>query len=132
MREYVQVPIKEPFDIILTHAGYVGRDHYQIVKCAVSAMPAVKENGIMIIAANNIDAAPIGSPEYKTLLHFFLKILGPDRYVSVLHHSGWLFTKDQWEPEMWGKPLLKVGKDDLIYCATHIPEEDYTIIPGIT
>jgi len=26
MREYVQVPIREPFDIILTHAGYVGRD----------------------------------------------------------------------------------------------------------
>ena len=91
IREYIQVPIRTPFDIILTHAGYVGRDHYQSVKCAVSAMPAVKEKGIMIIAANNIDAEPIGSPEYKTLLHL-LKILGPDRYVSILRHPDWLFT----------------------------------------
>jgi nickel-dependent lactate racemase len=131
MREYVQVPIREPFDIILTHAGYVGRDHYQSVKCAVSAMPAVKENGLMIIVANNVDAAPIGSPEYKTLLHL-LKILGPDRYVSILQHPDWLFTKDQWEPEMWGKPIRKVGEDGLIYCAPHIPRGDYKIIPGVS
>jgi nickel-dependent lactate racemase len=131
MREYVQVPIREPFDIILTHAGYVGRDHYQSVKCAVSAMPAVKGKGIMIIAANNIDAEPIGSREYKTLLHL-LKILGPDRYISILRHPDWLFTKDQWEPEMWGKPIRKVGEDGLVYCAPQIPEEDYRIIPGIS
>lgn len=131
MREYVQVPIREPFDIILTHAGYVGRDHYQSVKCAVSAMPALKERGILVIAANNIDTAPIGSPEYKTLLHL-LKILGPDRYISILRHPDWVFTKDQWEPEMWGKPIRKVGEDGLIYCAPHIPEEDYRIIPGMS
>jgi nickel-dependent lactate racemase len=131
MREYVQVPIREPFDIVLTHAGYVGRDHYQSVKCAVGAMPAVKERGIIVIAANNIDAVPIGSPEYKTLLHL-LKILGPDRYVSILRHPDWLFTKDQWEPEMWGKPIRKVGEGGLIYCAPQIPEEDYRIIPGIS
>jgi nickel-dependent lactate racemase len=130
IREYVQAPIREPFDIVLTHAGYVGRDHYQSTKCAVSAMPAVKENGIMVIAANNIDIEPIGSSEYKTLLHL-LKILGPDRYVSILRHPEWLFTKDQWEPQMWGKPIRKVGEEGLIYCAPHIPEECYTIIPGI-
>jgi hypothetical protein len=33
---------------------------------------------------------------------------------------------------MWGKPIRKVGEDGLIYCAPHIPEEDYTIIPGIS
>ncbi len=131
MKEYVQVPISEPFDIILTHAGYVGRDHYQSVKCAVGAMPAVKEKGVMVIAANNVDAAPIGSLEYRTLLHL-LKILGSDRYVSVLRHPDWLFTKDQWGPEMWGKPIRKVGEEGLIYCAPHIPKEDYAIIPGIS
>ena len=131
MREFVQVPVSEPFDIILTHAGYVGRDHYQSVKSAVCAMPAVKENGVMVIAANNVDAAPIGSQEYRTLLHLF-KILGPDRYVSILQHPDWVFTKDQWEPEMWGKPMRKVGEDGLIYCAPQIPEEDYKIIPGVS
>jgi len=131
MKGYVQVPIAEPFDIILTHAGYVGRDHYQTVKCAVGAMPAVKQNGIIIIVANNVDATPIGSPEYKTLLHL-LKILGPDRFVSILRHPDWVFTKDQWDPELWAKPLRKVGEEGLIYCAPHIPEEDYKIIPGMS
>jgi nickel-dependent lactate racemase len=129
MKEFVQIPIDAPFDIVMTHAGYVGRDHYQSVKAAVCAMPAVKKGGLMLMVANNIDAEPIGSPEYKTLLHLF-KILGPDRYISILQHPEWVFTKDQWEPEMWGKPIRKVGEDGLIYCAPQIPEEDYKIIPG--
>jgi len=131
MKEFVQVPVDEPFDILLTHAGYVGRNHYQSVKAAVCAMPAVKEKGLIVMVANNIDAEPIGSPEYKTLLHLF-KILGPDHYISILQHPDWLFTKDQWEPEMWGKPIRKFGEDGLIYCAAQIPDEDYRIIPGVS
>ena len=131
MKEFVQIPIEEPYDVVLTHAGYVGRDHYQSVKSAVGAIPAVKENGLIVLFANNVDVEPIGSQEYKTLLHLF-KILGPDRYISILKHSDWKFTKDQWEPEMWGKPIRKVGEDGLIYCATQIPEDDFKIIPGVS
>jgi nickel-dependent lactate racemase len=131
MKEFVQVPIDKPFDIVLTHAGYVGRDHYQSVKAAVCAMLAAKENGLIVMVANNIDAKPIGSLEYKTLLHLF-KILGPDRYISILQHPDWVFTKDQWEPEMWGKPIRKIGEGGLIYCAPQISEEDYKIVPGVS
>jgi len=130
MKEYVQIPIEEPYDIVLTHAGYVGRDHYQSVKSAVGAMPAVKDKGFIIMAANNVDVEPIGSKEYQTLLHLF-KILGPECYISILQHPDWVFTKDQWEPEMWGKPIRKVGADGLIYCAPQIPESDFRIIPGM-
>jgi len=131
MKEFVQIPIAEPYDIVLTHGSYVGRDHYQSVKAAVNAMPAVKENGLMVMVANNCDAEPIGSQEYKTLLHLF-KILGPGGYISILKHPDWIFTKDQWEPEMWGKPFRKVGNDGLIYCSAQISEEDYKIIPGVS
>ena len=131
MKEFVQVPIKNPYDVVLTHAGYVGRDHYQSVKSAVGAIPAVKENGLIVLFANNVDAEPIGSQEYKTLLHLF-KILGPDGYISILKHPDWKFTKDQWEPEMWGKPIRKVGAEGLIYCSTQIPAADFKIIPGIS
>ncbi len=130
MKSFVQIPITEPYDVVLTHAGYVGRDHYQSVKAAVGAMPAVKENGLILMVANNIDLRPVGSQEYKTLLHLF-KILGPEKYLAILQHPDWVFTKDQWEPEMWGKPMRKVGVDGLIYCATQIPEEEYQIIPGL-
>jgi nickel-dependent lactate racemase len=131
MKKFVQIPITEPYDIVLTHGSYVGRDHYQSVKAAVNAMPAVRENGLIIMVANNCDDEPIGSQEYKTLLHLF-KILGPDGYISILKHPEWVFTKDQWEPEMWGKPFRKVGQDGLIYCSAQIPEPDFKIIPGVS
>ncbi len=115
LKQSVMIPVLKPFDVVLTHAGYVGRNHYQAVKAAVNAMPAVKKGGLIVLLANNIDVDPIGFQEYKTLLHLF-KILGPDGYNNILLHPDWVFTKDQWEPEMWGKPYRKVGLDDLIYC----------------
>jgi lactate racemase len=129
MKKSVMIPVEQPFDIVLTHAGYVGRDHYQSVKAAVNAMPAVRENGLIVMLANNMDVEPIGSREYKTFLHLF-KILGPDGFNNILEHPDWVFTKDQWEPEMWGKPFRKVGMDGLIYCCPQIPQENFNIIPG--
>lgn len=129
MKKSVMIPVAQPYDVVVTHAGYVGRNHYQAVKTAVNAMPAVRENGVIVMLANNIDVEPIGSQEYKTFLHLF-KILGPDGYNHVLEHPDWIFTKDQWEPEMWGKPYRKVGMDGLIYCSPQIPKEHYDIIPG--
>jgi hypothetical protein len=129
MKKSVVIPVEQPYDIVLTHAGYVGRNHYQAVKAAVNAMPAVKKDGLIVMLANNVDVEPIGSQEYKTFLHLF-KILGPDGYNNILEHPDWIFTKDQWEPEMWGKPFRKVGMDGLIYCCPQIPVEDFDIIPG--
>lgn len=131
MSEFVRIPIPVPYDIVLTHAGYVGRDHYQSVKAAVNAMPAVKDNGFIVMVANNRDAQPIGSREYQTLLHLF-KLQGPDGYISILKNPDWIFTKDQWEPEMWGKPFRKVGQNGLIYCSPQISETDLKIIPGVS
>jgi len=129
MKKSVMIPVEQPYDIVLTHAGYAGRNHYQAVKAAVNAMPAVKKDGLIVMLANNVDVEPIGSQEYKTLLHLF-KIQGPDGYNNILEHPDWVFTKDQWEPEMWGKPFRKVGMDGLIYCCPQIPEEHFDIIPG--
>jgi len=129
MKKSVMIPIEQPYDIVITHAGYVGRNHYQAVKAAVNAMPAVRDAGLIVMLADNVDVEPIGSQEYKTFLHMF-KILGPDGYNNILQHPDWKFTKDQWEPEMWGKPYRKVGMDGLIYCSPQIPAENFDIIPG--
>jgi nickel-dependent lactate racemase len=131
IKTYVSIPVGEESDIVLTHGGYVGRNHYQTAKAAVGAIPAVKEKGIIIIAADNRDPEPIGGPEYKTLTHL-LKLQGPDRYVEVLKSPSWKFTKDQWEPEVWGKVLRKVGEEGLIYCTPHIPEETFSMLPGVS
>jgi nickel-dependent lactate racemase len=129
IKGYAEIPLAKQFDIVLTHGGYVGRDHYQTAKAGIGAMPAVKEGGIIIIAAHNRDKEPIGSPEYKYLLRL-MKIQGPEKYLELLKNPNWQFTKDQWEPEEWGKLLKKVGSEGLIYCSGEISREDYTIIPG--
>jgi lactate racemase len=130
IKGYAEIPLEEEFDIVLTHSGYVGRDHYQTAKAGVGALPAVKEGGILIIAANNRDFEPIGSPEYRSLIHL-LKLQGPDGYLDLLRTPHWKFTKDQWEPEVWGKVLRKVGEEGLIYCSLEIERKNYCLLPSV-
>jgi nickel-dependent lactate racemase len=130
IKGYAEIPLQEEFDIVLTHSGYVGRDHYQTAKAGVGALPAVKKGGVIIIAANNRDLIePIGSPEYRSLIHL-LKLQGPDGYLDLLRTPAWKFTKDQWEPEVWGKVLRKVGEEGLIYCSLEIEKKNYCLLPG--
>jgi nickel-dependent lactate racemase len=129
VQQAISIPIDQPFDIILTHGGYTGLNHYQTAKAACAAMDALKEGGALIIAACHGDQDPVGSDEYTTLLHL-LKLQGPDRYVEILKSPSWQFTKDQWEPQMWGKVIKKVGEAGIIYCCPQIPEEDFCRIPG--
>lgn len=131
VRRYVEIPLLHPFDIVLTHSGYTGRNHYQTAKAAVGVLPAVKENGTIIIAANNRDADPVGGEEYRTLMHL-LKLQGPQRYVEMLKAPFWRFTRDQWEPEVWARVLRKVGNRGLIYCSPEISSRDYSLLPGLS
>jgi nickel-dependent lactate racemase len=129
VRNYVSVPVEREYDIVLTHGGYVGRNHYQSVKAAHNALPAIRQGGTLIIATNNHDTEPIGGPEYKSLLHM-LKIQGAEHYMRMIETPGWNFTKDQWEPEMWAKVFRKVDEKDFFYCTHAISREEYCFIPG--
>ena len=129
VRDYVTIPINQEYDIILTHGGYVGRNHYQAVKAGHNALPAIHSGGIMIVAADNRDEEPIGGIEYKSLLHM-LKLQGADHYLKMLQATGWRFTRDQWEPEMWAKIFRKISMDRYFYCTHTIPRSAYNLIPG--
>ncbi len=130
MKDYTSVIIDKEYDIVITHGGYVGRDHYQTAKAACSALPAIKSSGSMILLADNRDKEPIGSPQYRTLIHL-LKLQGIEQYLNIISHPNWKFTKDQWEPEVWGRVLKKIGEDGLIYCSPKISKEDFSLLPGI-
>lgn len=130
IKGYAEIPLERPFDIVLTHGGFVGRDHYQTAKAGVGAIPAVKQQGTIIIAANNRDPTEsIGSLEYRSLIHL-MKMQGPDGYLELLNSPHWRFTKDQWEPEVWGKVIRWVGEEGLIYCSPEIPRHVFSILPG--
>ena len=129
VQHYVSVPLEHEYDIVLTHGGYVGRDHYQAVKAAYNALPAVRRGGVLIMATDNRDAEPIGGLEYRSLLHL-LKMQGAEHYLRMIEAPGWRFTKDQWEPEMWGKVFRKIDEKRFFYLTHAIPRERYAIIPG--
>jgi lactate racemase len=129
VREIVAVPVEEEHDIVLTHGGYVGINHYQNAKAACNALPAVREKGFVILAACERDSDPVGPVTYRTLLHM-LKLQGWERYRRMLLAPDWLFTRDQWEPQMWGKVLAKVGGAGLVYCSSILPEREAEIVPG--
>jgi len=129
LRRLVVIPVEREFAIVLTHGGYVGINHYQNAKAAVNALPVVRDGGIIILAACERDDDPIGPATYKTLLHL-LKVQGPDAYLALLRHPSWRFTKDQWEPQMWGKVLNKVGEEGLVYCSARLSREAHELVPG--
>jgi hypothetical protein len=129
MKDYTAIPLRQDFDIVLTHGGYAGRNHYQAAKAGCAALPAVKKSGAVIIAADNHDQEPIGSPEYLNLIQR-LKTLGAEGYLDLLRNPAWTFTKDQWQPEVWARVLRKIGEKGLFYCAPQIPPEDFASLPG--
>jgi nickel-dependent lactate racemase len=129
LRSLVAIPVEREYEVVLTHGGYVGINHYQNAKAAVNALPVVAEGGCIILAACERDEDPIGPTTYKTLLHL-LKLQGTDGYMSTLLNPGWKFTKDQWEPQMWAKVLDKIGEAGLIYCSSFLSRKEHQIVPG--
>ena len=129
VRRVVAIPVEREYDIVLTHGGYVGINHYQNAKAACNALPVVRKGGFVILAASERDEDPIGPATYKTLLHL-LKLQGPDGYLAALLNPAWKFTRDQWEPQMWGKVISKIGEEGVLYCTAVIPEEEQRLVPG--
>ncbi|HEX7524634.1 MAG TPA: nickel-dependent lactate racemase, partial [Candidatus Deferrimicrobium sp.] len=129
VRRVVSIPVDREYDIVLTHGGYVGINHYQNAKAACNALPILRENGFLILAACERDQDPIGPATYKTLLHF-LKLQGPDGYLAALLNPAWKFTRDQWEPQMWGKVIGKIGEEGMLYCTAFIPKREQRLVPG--
>jgi lactate racemase len=124
------IPIENEFDIVITHAGFVGINHYQAAKAAVGVIPALKPGGILIEVANNIDFDPIGSANYRTLIHL-LKLLGTAKFNQLLFSPDWSFIPEQWQVQMWGKLFSKIPQQNFIYYSPQLSTADYKIIPGM-
>ena len=125
----VGVPFESEFDLILTHAGFVGRNHYQAAKAGVEASYAVRPGGSVIMLANNHDQNPIGSDRYM-LCCGLLKQLGVDAFERLLKSPDWTFLPDQWQVQMWAKLFKKIAMEDFIYYAPQLTEQDWRLLPG--
>jgi nickel-dependent lactate racemase len=99
IEDVVKVPVSRPVDVVVTScAGYpLDTTWYQAVKGLTGALPIVKQNGTIIMAASLTEG--LGSPEFQRLIAdnpdlnvFKQRILGQDYFVM-----------DQWQLEELAK-----------------------------
>ena len=130
LEEEVGIPIERPYDLLVTHGGFVARNHYQAAKAAVAALGALPAaGGSLVMAADNRDSEPIGSDGYRATLAL-LKKIGPEAFNRVLASPDWEFIVDQWEAQMWARVLYRVRPSDFVYFAPQLDPGDRRILPG--
>jgi nickel-dependent lactate racemase len=131
LRAHVGIPVEKPYDLVVTHGGFVAQNHYQAAKAGVAALGALPQaGGGLILVADNRDAEPIGSDTYRIAIAL-LKALGPEALDRLLASPDWRFMVDQWEAQMWGKVLKRVKAEDFVYFAPQLGPGDRRILPGV-
>ena len=126
---YAEIPIRKEYDLVLGHTGFVGVNHYQAAKGALTCLPILKKKGICLLAARHTDPDTIGGPNYKKMMRI-LGELGVEEFLRTILDPSWSFVPDQWEAQMWAKFFQKIPFENLIYCTFDIPEESFSWLPG--
>ncbi len=128
IRKYVTVDLDQAYDIVLVPGRFVAVNHYQAAKAAVEASRAVRQDGHIILVADNTDPDPIGGEGYKESLRLFMD-RGTDGFRSYIHENE--LIQEQWQVQKWANVFDRIGtRDHLYYCATQIPEDRYDLLPG--
>jgi len=130
LQSYAAIPVKDKYDLVLTHTGYVGVNHYQAAKAVVAASPLIKENGMCILAAYHTEQDPIGGINYKKMIRLLGK-KGRKKFLEMIMDPNWNFVPEQWEAQMWAKFFRKNPPENLFYCSMEIPREAFSWLPGI-
>ncbi len=132
LRHFSLVNIEKEYDIVLTHGGKGAVNHYQAIKGAWGALPALKKGGQIILLAHNEDDEPIGSQYYKDLMKKFTEI-GLGNFYPLICNPDWTFTHDQWEVQKWEQLFIRIGGfDQLIYCTVNISPKVLDTLPGMS
>ncbi|UCC40671.1 MAG: nickel-dependent lactate racemase, partial [Candidatus Aminicenantes bacterium] len=129
LRTWAEIPVMKEYDLVLSHTGFVGVNHYQAAKGALTCIPLIKKNGICVLAAKHTDPDPIGGANYKKMIRL-LGELREEKFIEMILETSWIFVPEQWEAQMWARLFKKIPPEDLIYCSLEIPEESFSWIPG--
>lgn len=131
IRESVEAAIPEKADIVITHGGFVGINHYQCAKCGVASLGALKKDGYLIAISNATDQKDIiGSPNYKTTLAL-LHLVGPDNFVKMIKSQDWTFLPEQWQVQQWAKVFKVTDEKNFYFYAPQIKSKEFGLLPGI-
>jgi nickel-dependent lactate racemase len=124
----VQAPVA---DIVITHGGFVGMNHYQCAKCAVASLGILKEGGYLIIIADTTDEGNVvGSINYRTTLAL-MRLFGAEAFLRLISSDAWTFIPEQWQVQMWAKVFQKIPMDHLIFYSPQMDEIWWPGLPGV-
>ncbi|WP_309400913.1 nickel-dependent lactate racemase [Cerasicoccus maritimus] len=129
LKTYTAVPWSGEYDVVLTHAGFVGINHYQAAKAGTVAARIVKPGGHVLMVANNTDTDVIGSLAYRTVLQI-LKLSGPEALEQILLSPDWKFIPEQWQVQMWARLFKKIPLANFHYFSPQFTEADYRVCAG--
>lgn len=116
-RESVMVPVRHPFDVVITtNSGYpLDLSLYQAVKGISAAALVVKEGGSIIAAAECLEGIP-DHGQYKNILKM---AENPQQLLEVIRAPGFLM-QDQWQAQVQAQIQLKA---DVYVKASHLSDE---------
>ncbi len=129
LKSYTAVPYKGEYDVVFTHAGFVGINHYQVAKAGCVAARVIKEGGHVLMVADNADTDPVGSLAYKTVLQL-LTLNGPDAVDKILLSPDWKFIPEQWQVQMWNRLFRKIPLKNFHYYSPQFEDAQYALSPG--
>lgn len=129
IKDYVIIPIKQKYDLVITHAGFVGVNHYQTAKAAVVASYILNKNGFCVLVGRHTDPDPIGGENYKKLIRI-LKKGGSKKFLELISDPSWKFVPGQWQVQMWTRLFNKIPQENLIYYSKEIPQDAFSWLPG--
>jgi hypothetical protein len=127
MRSFVEIPIGKRYDVVVTHGGHTGVNHYQAEKGAAVGFKAVRPGGYLVIVADTIDPDPVGTPTYRRLISLLTEV-GPDEFLRTILSDDWQFVQDQWGAQVWAQLLTKIPKEHIYYFSPQTAAADYPIL----
>lgn len=129
LKTYAGIPVDRRYDLVVTHGGFVGINHYQAAKGGLVCVPVLEPGGVCILAGLHPDSDPIGGPQYKAMMRLLGEI-GPHEFLAAILDPDWVFVPEQWEAQMWSRLFRLTPPENLIYCTLDIDPADFSWLPG--
>lgn len=115
-------------DVVITHGGFVGINHYQCAKAAVASIPILRKDGYLIIIADLKDPNDkLGSANYRKCLSVLME-KGPEGFYKAITDPSWTFLVDQWQVQQWAKVIERIPMDHLYFYSPSL--DSPSAIPG--
>jgi nickel-dependent lactate racemase len=131
VRQSVSVSLPHGFDVVVTHGGYVGVNHYQCAKCAVASLGILNKGGWLVVIADTRDKGnPVGGINYRTAVSL-LKLQGWEGFMKTISSPDWTFLPEQWQVQEWAKVFRRIPMNHLILYSPSLSDEEWEGLPGI-